>query len=76
MKDDLGWGLQSSAFPYVMVSLVVCWFGSVEAHLISWEMLGVKPFHIALPRAEEQTLAVRCGQWRAAEGYRARSSVS
>lgn len=37
----------------------------MEAHLVSWEMLGVKPLHTALP-----TLAIKCGQWRAAEGNR------
>lgn len=43
----------------------MCCFGHMEAHLVSWEMLGVKPLHTALP-----TLAIKCGQWRAAEGNR------
>ena len=59
-----------------MVSLVVCCFGNVAALLASWEMLGVKPLPIVLPGAEEQTLAIKCGRWRAAAGSRARSSCS
>lgn len=73
MEDDLRWGIKSGAFPDMIASLVCC-FGSVDAHLVSWEMLGIKP--LALPIAKEQTLALRCGQWRAAEGYRIRSSFS
>lgn len=63
-------------FSCVMVSSEVCCFGNMEAHLVSWEMLRVKQFHTALPRVEEQTLAIRYGQQRAAEGCRARSSFS
>lgn len=65
LKDSHRWGLQSGAFPSVMVSLVVCCFGSVAALPVSWQMLGVKPLHIVLPGAEAQTLAFKCGRWRA-----------
>lgn len=63
--------LQSGAFLHVRVSLVVSCYGSVGAHLVSREMLIVKPFHIAPPT---QSWRADPGQQRVAEGCRARST--